>query len=246
MESTFRGKIGITYKDSEPDWLSPTSPPGDAPNVLVILLDDTGFGNLGCYGSTIETPNMDALAENGLRYNNFHVTPLCSPTRASLLTGRNHHAVGMSTIVDGGDAGFPNRRSRVSRHAATLAEMLGEEGFATFALGKWHLNPSTQNSAGGPHDEWPLQRGFDRFFGYRKPGQASSSIRMYNRTPDRPPARYRSTGQHTPDTYRRQRHQSEWWPIWCHEHWSKPSAQCCKRWPNRRRENRSASARRRL
>ena len=122
MESNFRGKIGISYKDSEPDWLSPPSSDG-APNVLVILLDDTGFGNLGCYGSTIETPNMDTLAANGLRYNNFHVTPLCSPTRASLLTGRNHHAVGMSTIVDGGDAGFPNRRSRVSRHAATLAEI---------------------------------------------------------------------------------------------------------------------------
>ena len=165
MESNFRGKIGISYKDSEPDWLSLPSSDG-APNVLVILLDDTGFGNLGCYGSTIETPNMDALSENGLRYNNFHVTPLCSPTRASLLTGRNHHAVGMSTIVDGGDAGFPNRRSRVSRHAATLAEMLSEEGFATFALGKWHLNPSTQNSAGGSHAEWPLQRGFDRFYGF--------------------------------------------------------------------------------
>ncbi len=165
MESNFRGKIGISYKDSEPDWLSPPSSDG-APNVLVILLDDTGFGNLGCYGSTIETPNMDALAANGLRYNNFHVTPLCSPTRASLLTGRNHHAVGMATIVDGGDAGFPNRRSRVSRHAATLAEMLSEEGFATFALGKWHLNPSTQNSAGGSREEWPLQRGFDRFYGF--------------------------------------------------------------------------------
>jgi arylsulfatase len=164
-EPNFRGKIGISYKDSEPDWLSLPSSDG-APNVLVILLDDTGFGNLGCYGSTIETPNMDALAANGLRYNNFHVTPLCSPTRASLLTGRNHHSVGMSTIVDGGDAGFPNRRSRVSRHAATLAEMLSEEGFATFALGKWHLNPSTQNSAGGSREEWPLQRGFDRFYGF--------------------------------------------------------------------------------
>lgn len=165
MESNFRGKIGISYMDSEPDWLSLPSSDG-APNVLVILLDDTGFGNLGCYGSTIETPNMDALAANGLRYNNFHVTPLCSPTRASLLTGRNHHAVGMATIVDGGDAGFPNRRSRVSRHAATLAEMLSEEGFATFTLGKWHLNPSTQNSAGGSREEWPLQRGFDRFYGF--------------------------------------------------------------------------------
>ena len=136
----FRGRIGTTYKDSEPDWFSPATP-ANAPNVLVILLDDTGFGNLGCYGSTIDTPNIDALAENGLRYNNFHVTPLCSPSRASLLTGRNHHAVGVATITGGGDAGFPNQRGRISPHAATLAEILSQEGYATFALGKWHLNP---------------------------------------------------------------------------------------------------------
>ena len=161
----FRGTIGITVKDSVPDWTAPTTR-RDAPNVLVILLDDTGFGNLGCYGSTIDTPNMDALAANGLRYSNFHVTPLCSPTRASLLTGRNHHAVGIATITTFGDNGYPNQRGRITRHAATLAEMLGEEGFATFALGKWHLNPTEHNSAAGPHDEWPLNRGFDRFYGF--------------------------------------------------------------------------------
>lgn len=162
---TFRGRIGITYQDSVPDWSSP-APRRDAPNVLVILLDDTGFGNLGCYGSTIQTPNLDALAANGLRYSNFHVTPLCSPTRASLLTGRNHHAVGIATITTFGDNGYPNQRGRITRHAATLAEMLSEEGFATFALGKWHLNPAGHNSAAGPHDEWPLHRGFDRFYGF--------------------------------------------------------------------------------
>ena len=165
MASSFRGRIGTTYKDSEPDW-SQESSPGDAPNVVVILLDDTGFGNLGCYGSTIETPNMDALAANGLRYNNFHVTPLCSPTRASILTGRNHHAVGVSTITGFGDSGYPNQRGQVTRHAANLAEMLGEQGFATFALGKWHLNQGAHYSAAGPHDEWPLQRGFHRFYGF--------------------------------------------------------------------------------
>lgn len=164
-QTSFGGKIGTTYRDSEPERLRPTQP-DKATNVLVILLDDTGFGNLGCYGSTIETPNMDALANNGLRYNNFHVTPLCSPSRASLLTGRNHHAVGVSTITGGGDGGFPNQRGRISPNAATLAEMLSEEGFATFALGKWHLNPGNHNSAAGPHDEWPLQRGFDRFYGF--------------------------------------------------------------------------------
>ena len=162
---TFRGRIGVTHEDSEPDWPE-TASPGNAPNILLILLDDTGFGNLGCYGSTIETPHMDALAENGLRYNNFHVTPLCSPTRASLLTGRNHHAVGISTITGFGDSGYPNQRGRITRHAANLAEMLSEEGFATFALGKWHLNPNPAGSAAGPYDDWPLQRGFDRFYGF--------------------------------------------------------------------------------
>ena len=165
MASDFSGRIGTTYKDSEPDWPSPASS-GDTPNVVLIFLDDTGFANLGCYGSTIDTPNMDALAANGLRYSNFHVTPLCSPSRASLLTGRNHHAVGISTITGFGDSGYPNQRGKISRNAATLAEMLSDEGFVTFALGKWHLNPPTDDSAAGPFDEWPLQRGFNRFYGF--------------------------------------------------------------------------------
>ena len=165
MALEFGGEIRTTYETSTPEWQEGNRAQGK-PNVLVILLDDTGFGNLGCYGSNINTPNMDALATNGLRYNNFHVTPLCSPTRASILTGRNHHAVGISTISGFGDSGYPNQRGCISRHSANLAEMLSEEGFATFALGKWHLNPSANFSAGGPHNEWPLQRGFDRFYGF--------------------------------------------------------------------------------
>ena len=164
---TFEGHIGRTTAESEPDWPPPPeSHDGSAPNVLVILFDDTGFGNFGCYGSTIDTPNIDALAANGLRYSNFHVTPLCSPTRASLLTGRNHHTVGVGAISNFHDIGFPSQRALVSRHAATLAEMLREEGYSTYALGKWHLNPSEQNSAAGPRHGWPLQRGFDRYYGF--------------------------------------------------------------------------------
>jgi arylsulfatase len=163
----FRGRIGVTYKESEPDWPSShRRRDGKSPNVLIILLDDTGFGNLGCFGSTIETPNIDALASDGLRYSNFHVTPLCSPTRASLLTGLNHHSVGMGNIANYHDIGFPSQRALVSRNAATLAEMLHEEGYSNFALGKWHLNPSEHNSAAGPRDGWPLQRGFDRYYGF--------------------------------------------------------------------------------
>ena len=167
-QETFHGRIAITHKDSEPTLSSPP-PPRDSqsPNVLLILLDDMGFANLGCYGSTIETPNMDALAENGLRYTNIHVTPLCSPTRASLLTGRNNHSVGMAgNVANYADNRYPNQQSQLSKHAATLAEMLSEEGYSNFALGKWHLNPSGHNSAAGPRDGWPLQRGFDRYYGY--------------------------------------------------------------------------------
>ena len=164
-EPEFGGRIGRYLSDSEPWWPSPVHPGPDAPNVLVILLDDLGFSHLGCFGSTIDTPNIDRLASQGLRYTNFHVTPVCSPTRASLLTGRNHHAVGMRSISNF-DSGFPHMRGRISPRAATIAEILRDEGYATFALGKWHLCPMTECSQAGPFDQWPLQRGFDRFYGF--------------------------------------------------------------------------------
>ncbi|MDA3001058.1 MAG: arylsulfatase, partial [Actinomycetota bacterium] len=165
FEPGFGGRIGSTLADSEAWW--PTAPhPGEsAPNVVVILLDDLGFSHLGCFGSTIDTPNIDRLAKGGLRYTNFHVTPLCSPTRAALLTGRNHHAVGMRSVSNM-NSGFPHMRGRISPQAATIAEMLRDEGYATFALGKWHLCPMTDCSQAGPFDQWPLQRGFDRFYGF--------------------------------------------------------------------------------
>ena len=169
MTSTepFQGTIGRTYQESEPWWAPrPEDAHGERPNVVIILLDDTGFAHLGCYGSLIDTPNIDALAANGLRFSNFHVTPLCSPTRAVLLTGRNHHSVGMRTVANLPDGGFPNRRATLSKHAATLAEMLQVEGYATYGLGKWHLNNSEDSTAAGPFDNWPLQRGFDRYYGF--------------------------------------------------------------------------------
>ena len=161
----FEGRIGRTVAESEPWW--PTRPhPGDeAPNVIVILFDDMGFSHLGCFGSDIDTPNIDRLAAEGVRFTNFHVTPLCSPTRAALLTGRNHHAVGMRNISNF-NSGFPHMRGHIANEATTIAEMLRESGYATFALGKWHLCPMTDASAAGPFDQWPLQRGFDRFYGF--------------------------------------------------------------------------------
>lgn len=161
----FEGRIGRIVDESEAWFDEPPHPAEGAPNVLVVLLDDTGFAQLGCYGSDIDTPNIDALAAEGVRYTNFHVTPLCSPTRASLLTGRAPHAVGMRAVSNF-RTGFPNQLGHISNHAATMAEVLGDVGYATFCVGKWHLAPMEQCSAAGPFDQWPLARGFDRFYGF--------------------------------------------------------------------------------
>ena len=114
----------------------------------MILLDDTGFSHFGCYGSDIDTPHFDTLAKGGLRYTGFHTTALCSPTRACLMTGRNHHAVGMRALSNY-DTGFPNMRGHITPHATTVAEILHENGYSTFAVGKWHLAPSQHESAAG-------------------------------------------------------------------------------------------------
>ncbi|HUO12804.1 MAG TPA: arylsulfatase [Caulobacteraceae bacterium] len=160
----FGGVIGRTLADSQPWWPEPKLKAG-APDVVVVVLDDTGFAHLGCYGSTIETPNMDALAAGGLRFTGFHTTALCSPTRACLMTGRNHHAVGMRAISNF-DTGFPNMRGALPKSAATLPEILRENGYATFAAGKWHLAPMAECTAAGPFANWPLQKGFDRYYGF--------------------------------------------------------------------------------
>lgn len=160
----FEGRIGRTVYESEP-WWPETELPSGRPNVVLIVLDDTGFAHFGCYGSSIDTPNIDRLAGNGLRYVNFHTTALCSPTRACLLTGRNHHAVGMRGVSNM-DTGYPNMRGFLPRSAATLADVLREAGYGTYAAGKWHLTPMSECSAAGPLRNWPLQRGFDRFYGF--------------------------------------------------------------------------------
>ena len=163
----FRGRIGRTVAESEAHFAESPHPGRDAPNVVIVLLDDTGFSQFGCFGSDsdIDTPNVNALAAGGLQFTNFHVTPLCSPTRAALLTGRSNHAVGMRSVSNF-STGFPHQLGHISNHAATLAEVLGDAGYATFAVGKWHLAPMDQCSAAGPFDQWPLARGFNRFYGF--------------------------------------------------------------------------------
>ena len=149
---------------SEPHWLSrPTAHKG-APNIIFVLADDVGFADIGCFGAEINTPHLDRLAAEGVRFSNFHVNPMCSPTRASLLTGVNCHAAGMGHIAQD-DPGFPGYRAELGNDVATAAEILRGHGYATMMVGKWHLCRDSAMSAGGPYDAWPVQRGFDRFYG---------------------------------------------------------------------------------
>jgi arylsulfatase len=161
----FGGHIGRTIKDSKPWWPDRSKPPAAAPNILVVLFDDVGFSDFGCYGSTIGTPTIDRLAAQGLRYTGFHTTAMCSTTRAALLTGRNHHSVGMGCLANF-DSGYPGYRGKIAREAGTLAEMLAPHAYRSYMVGKWHVTPLTESGATGPFDGWPLGRGFDRFYGF--------------------------------------------------------------------------------
>jgi arylsulfatase A-like enzyme len=161
----FGGVIGRYRNESTPWWPESVRPPEGAPSVLVVLLDDVGFSQLGCFGSDIETPTFDRLAANGLRYTNFHTTALCSPTRACVLTGRNHHKVGMGRITDLA-TGFPGYHARIGKEHGFLSEMLAPLGYGAYAVGKWHLTPDDERHLGASRARWPLGRGFERFYGF--------------------------------------------------------------------------------
>jgi arylsulfatase len=160
----FGGRIGRTVAGSEPDWPPRPSPAPDAPNVIVMLADDLGFSDLGCYGSEIDTPHLDAMAASGLRYTDFHVTPMCSPTRAALLTGLNAHRAGVGHVCHS-DSGFPGYAMELSDDCATAAEIFGDNGYTTFMVGKWHLAKDSDLGAAGDKGSWPCQRGFERYYG---------------------------------------------------------------------------------
>ena len=163
--TTFPGVIGLTIDQSSPAWPEPMRAKEGTPNVLFIVLDDTGYGQLGCYGSPIETPNLDALAEGGLRYNNMHTTALCSPTRSCVISGRNHHSNAMAAVTEFA-TGFPGYNGNVPFENGYLSEILLQQGYNTFMIGKYHLVPSELESAAGPYDRWPLGRGFERYYGF--------------------------------------------------------------------------------
>ncbi len=158
-------RIGLTIQDSTPAWPAPPRPPKGAPNILLILFDDAGFSDFGCYGSPIRTPHIDGLAAQGLRYTGFHTTAMCSTTRTALLTGRNHHSAGVGSLANF-DSGYPGYRGKIAKEAGTLAEMLRPHGYRNYMLGKWHVTPLTESGSTGPFDGWPLARGFDRYYGF--------------------------------------------------------------------------------
>jgi arylsulfatase len=163
--SPFPGRIGKTARESQGAWPVGKSARIGAPNVIVVLLDDVGFAQFGCFGSDIRTKTFDRLAAGGLRYRDFHTTAICSPTRACLLTGRNHHSNGVGIIQEMA-TGFPGYNGLVPKENGFLSEILLAEGYATFAIGKWHLTTPGDYASGASKARWPLSRGFERFYGF--------------------------------------------------------------------------------
>ena len=161
----FAGVIGRDWRDSTPAWPERAEAPAGAPNVVYVVLDDVGFAQLGCYGSIIDTPNIDALAASGVRLANFHTAALCSPTRSCLLTGRNHHSNGMGRVADLA-MGFPGYDGEIPRENGFLSEILRAAGYSTYAVGKWHLTPDDETHMAADRGSWPLGRGFDRWYGF--------------------------------------------------------------------------------
>lgn len=164
-EQPFRGVIGLRASDSQTDFPRAISAPEGAPNVLLILTDDVGFGASSTFGGPIPTPTFDRVASRGLRYNHFHTTALCSPTRAALLTGRNHHSCATGVIMEAG-TGFPGYNSLMPKSCGTVAEVLKQNGYNTAWFGKNHNVPDWQGSQAGPFDLWPTGLGFEHFYGF--------------------------------------------------------------------------------
>ncbi|MGD8414408.1 MAG: arylsulfatase, partial [Candidatus Latescibacterota bacterium] len=188
-EPPFAGTIGKTVAESKPDYPKPVKAPAGAPNVLLILTDDTGYGHASTFGGMAATPALDKLAQKGVRYGMFHTTALCSPTRAALLTGRNHHSVGTGVIIEMG-TGYPGYTGIVPNSTVGLPEILRQNGYATAAFGKWHNTPDNEISAAGPFDRWPTGKtwGFEYFYGFMNGETHQYYPVLYrNTTPVQPP-----------------------------------------------------------
>lgn len=163
--SRFPGRLGRTVAESEPAWPAPVRAPQGSPNILFWVIDDVGYGQMSPFGGLVAMPNLERLAAGGLRYTNMHTTALCSPTRACMLTGRNHHSNGLACIAERA-TGYPGYDARMPFENGMLSEMLLEQGYNTFCVGKWHLSPLEESTPAGPYHRWPLGRGFERFYGF--------------------------------------------------------------------------------
>ena len=173
----FEGRIERLIDDAEARRLRAPTAPERAPNVLLIMLDDVGFGSFSTLGGPVPAPAFQHVADSGLLYNQFHTTALCSPTRASLLTGRNHHRVHMGGITEIANS-FPGYDSAIPPEAASIAQVLRMSGYSTSCFGKWHLTPSWEQSPAGPFDRWPTGMGFDRFYGIIGAGLTVAAIQQ--------------------------------------------------------------------
>jgi arylsulfatase A-like enzyme len=167
MGKPFQGKINVDIRDSVPDWapFEPPKAPDGAPNVVYIVLDDVGFSAMNCYGGPVETPNIDRIAAAGVRFTQWHTTALCSPTRSCLLTGRNHTRNSMACITEAA-VGFPNASGTIPPENGMVPEILGEQGWNTYMVGKWHLCPTVEMNLASTRRNWPTGRGFERFYGF--------------------------------------------------------------------------------
>jgi arylsulfatase len=194
-DPAFKGRIGESFNDSIPDYPQPVKAPKGAPNVLVILLDDVGFGMCSTFGGPVPTPHMDRLANNGLKYNRFHTTALCSPTRAALLTGRNHHSAATGVIIEMG-TGFPGYTGKIPQKTSVVAQTLRDNGYSTAMFGKAHNTPEPEISPAGPFHNWPTGQGFEYFYGFNQGETNQFHPTLYRNTVPVPQPKSPEEGYH--------------------------------------------------
>src|SRR6201987_800380 len=179
---SFKGKIELNASQSKPAWPARVVPPEGAPNILLIMTDDVGFAAPSTFGGVIPTPALDRIANDGLRYTNFHSTSLCSPTRAALITGRNHHSVGYGVVGEIA-TGFPGYDSIIPIEKGTVGTILRANGYATSWFGKDHNTPSYQSSQAGPFEQWPNGMGFEYFYGFVGGGASQWQPKLHRKPP---------------------------------------------------------------
>jgi Sulfatase len=186
-DPSFEGEIEVAFKDSKADWPEPLRAPQGAPNVLLIMGDDIGYGHMSAFGGPADTPVFDRLAQQGLRFTNSHTTPVCAASRAAILTGRNPHSVGMGAIPEA-SIGFPGYNAVIPRSAATMLEILRQNGYGTAVVGKYHNTPIDETTSAGPFDRWPIGKGAEYFYGFFGPGVSQWYPPLWeNTTPVRAP-----------------------------------------------------------